>query len=395
MPEPLFRFYFLMEERTFYAPGKSSSFDELLSEKQLVAAQKLFTELFGSLTGISSIINSNRQIVFANNEFLELLGINSIETILGKKPGELISCVNSDKGPSGCGTSEACRYCGAVNAILESIRTNSKASRETRILSEINGKLLSWDLKITSSPIKLNGDVFYVLSLQDISNEKKLMAIERLFFHDLLNTAGGLNGLLSILKMGADPSEAQDLISKSEEASQIILEEIMSYRQLRAAENGDIQVKIEKVASVDFLNIAVSRIGFHEVGKNKRIEIDENSVNIIFETDRLLLQRVLINLLKNALEATEANGVVRVSVHETNDRIGFSIRNNGVIPEDVRMQIFQRSFSTKDRNRGLGTYSVKLVTEYYLKGKVSFISNETEGTIFNVELNKSWQEIPE
>jgi sensor histidine kinase regulating citrate/malate metabolism len=58
------------------------------------------------------------------------------------------------------------------------------------------------------------------------------------------------------------------------------------------------------------------------------------------------------------------------------------------------MQIFQRSFSTKDRNRGIGTYSVKLVTENYLKGKVSFISNEAEGTIFKVELNKSWQEIP-
>lgn len=384
-----------MEDKTNYAPAPRSSFDDILSEKELISAQKLFTELFGSLTGISSIINSNRQIVFANNEFLELLGINSIEPILGKRPGEVISCVNCDKGPSGCGTSAACRYCGAVNAILESIRTNSKASRESRILSEINGKLLSWDLKITSSPIKMNGGIFYVLSLQDISHEKKLLAIERVFFHDLLNTAGGLNGLLSILKMGADPAEADNLIKRSEEASQIILEEIMSYRQLRAAENGDIQVKLEKVSSVDFLSTAISRISFHEVGQNKRTEIDENSVNISFETDRILLQRVLINLLKNALEATEANGVVRVSVREMNDKIVYAIMNNGVIPEEVRMQIFQRSFSTKDRNRGLGTYSVKLVTENYLKGKVSFVSNETEGTIFKVELNKSWQEIPE
>jgi len=383
-----------MDDRTFYAPGKRSSFDELFSEKQLVSAQKLFTELFGSLTGISSVINSNRQIVFANSEFLDLLGINSIETILGKRLGEVISCVNSDKGPSGCGTSEECRYCGAVNTILESIRTNSKASREARILSENKGKLMSWDLRITSSPIKLNGNLFYVLSLQDISYEKRLLAIERLFFHDLMNTAGGLNGLLSILKVGAAPEEAHELINKSEQASQIILEEIMSYRQLRAAENGDIQVKIEKIDAVDFLRIAVNRISFHEVGKYKRTEIVENPANISFETDRLLLQRVLINLLKNALEATETDGVVRVSVHEINDKIVFSIMNNGVIPEDVRMQIFQRSFSTKDKNRGLGTYSVKLITENYLKGKVSFISNETEGTIFKVELNKSWQEIP-
>jgi signal transduction histidine kinase len=383
-----------MKKKTFYAPAVRSSLDEILSEKELISSQRLFTELFGSLTGISAIINSNRQIVFANSEFLELLGINKIEPILGKRPGEVISCINSEKGTDGCGTSQACRYCGAVNVILESIRTNLKSSKEARILSETDGRLLSWDLKITSSPIKLNGDIFYVLSLQDISNEKKLLAIERVFFHDLLNTAGGLNGLLTILKQGADPEEAGDLIRKSEESSQVILEEIMSYRQLRAAENGDIQVKIEQVTSLEFLISAISRISFHEVGLDKIIEIEDESVNVSFETDRLLFQRVLINLIKNALEATEVNGVVKVSVKELNNKLIFIVRNNGIIPEDVRMQIFQRSFSTKDRNRGIGTYSVKLVTENYLKGKVSFISNEAEGTIFKVEMNKSWHEIP-
>ncbi|MBK9391125.1 MAG: GHKL domain-containing protein [Bacteroidetes bacterium] len=383
-----------MEKKTFYASADRSSLDEILSEKELVSSQRLFTELFGSLTGISAIINHNRQIIFANIEFLELLGIKSIEPILGKRPGEVISCINAETGTSGCGTSEACRYCGAVNVILESIRNNTRTTREARILSDIDGKVVSWDLKITSSPIKMNDDVFYVLSLQDISHEKKLLAIERVFFHDLLNTAGGLNGLLTILKLGADDKEVNDLIIKSEAASQIILEEIMSYRQLRAAEDGDIQVKIEQVTSLDLLRSAISRISFHEVGQDKVIEIDDDSVNVSFETDRLLLQRVIINLLKNALEATEVNGVVRVDVKEMNNKLVFFVRNNGSIPEDVRLQIFQRSFSTKDRTRGLGTYSVKLVTENYLKGKVSFISNEAEGTIFKVELNKSWQEVP-
>ena len=133
---------------------------------------------------------------------------------------------------------------------------------------------------------------------------------------------------------------------------------------------------------------------FNSFGQDKKIEIDDDSVNVSFETDRLLLQRVIINLLKNALEATEVNGVVRVDIKEINNKLVFFVRNNGIIPEEVRLQIFQRSFSTKDRTRGIGTYSVKLVTENYLKGKVSFISNEAEGTIFKVELNKSWQEIP-
>ena len=379
-----------MEERTLFASASRSSFEEILSEKELIETQKLFTELFGSLTGISAIINNNRQIVFANTEFLELIGVKTLEPILGKRPGEVISCINADNGTGSCGTSEQCKYCGVVNAILESQTSNSKSTREARISSYVEGKYLSWDLKITSSPIKLDGQTFYALTLQDISNEKKLLAIERVFFHDLLNTAGGLNGLLTILKMGVDPDEISDLIDKSEEASQTILEEIMSYSKLRAAEEGDIVVKIETVNTIELVRSAISRIGFHEVGQNKNIDIEKHSVSIDFETDKLLLQRVIINLMKNALEATAVNGFVRILVEDYNDKLAFFVKNDGVMPEEVRVQVFQRSFSTKGRNRGVGTYSVKLMTTNYLKGKVDFVSNEAEGTIFKVELNKTW-----
>jgi sensor histidine kinase regulating citrate/malate metabolism len=66
------------------------------------------------------------------------------------------------------------------------------------------------------------------------------------------------------------------------------------------------------------------------------------------------------------------------------------VKNDQVIPEDIQKQLFQRSFSTKGTGRGIGTYSIKLLTENYLKGKVSFVSNETDGTVFSIELNKKF-----
>jgi signal transduction histidine kinase len=379
-----------MEDQTHFAPALRSSIEEIINENELLTTQKLFTEIFGSMTGISAILNKNRQIIFANNDFLDLLGLKSIDVILGKRPGEVVSCINSGVEQSGCGTSEACQYCGAVNAIMESQRTNNKSTRETRISSEIKGMNISWDLNITSTPITIANQVFYVLTIQDISNEKKLVALERVFFHDLLNTAGGLNGLLTILKMGTDPEEARSLIAKSEEASQSIIEEIMLYRQLRAAENGDIQVKIEQINSVEFLTSAISRISYHEVGKGKLILMEGNCDNVDFQTDRILLQRVIINLLKNSLEASPQDGIVKTWVKVNGEKILFSVSNSGVMSREVQMQIFQRSFSTKGKGRGIGTYSIKLMTENYLKGKVSFISNETDGTVFSVELNKTF-----
>ena len=106
-----------------------------------------------------------------------------------------------------------------------------------------------------------------------------------------MNTAGGLNGLLTILKMGAAPDEINELIDRSDAASQVILEDIMSYRQLRAAEEGDIRVKIETAGTIEFLKSAISRISFHEVGKSKEIVIDKEAADVHFQTDRLLFQR--------------------------------------------------------------------------------------------------------
>ena len=69
------------------------------------------------------------------------------------------------------------------------------------------------------------------------------------------------------------------------------------------------------------------------------------------------------------------------------EHITWEIWNNGFIPADVQKRVFQRHFSTKATfGRGLGTFSMKLFGERYLKGKVSFTSTEAEGTIFRFQL---------
>jgi PAS domain-containing protein len=171
-----------MEEKTHFAPAVRSTTEQILKEYDLVGSQKFFTEVFGAMTGIGAVIDKNRQIVYANDDFLSFLGINTLDPILGKRPGEVISCIHAADELSGCGTSLSCAYCGAVNAILESQKTGKKSIKETRITSEVEGKLRSWDLNIISTPVSISGNLFYVLVLQDISDEKRRSALERIFF---------------------------------------------------------------------------------------------------------------------------------------------------------------------------------------------------------------------
>ncbi len=69
------------------------------------------------------------------------------------------------------------------------------------------------------------------------------------------------------------------------------------------------------------------------------------------------------------------------------------VTNSGVMSEAVRHQVFYRSFSIKDgEGRGIGLHSVKLFTERYLGGRVSFTSSEEKGTAFTVTLPTRYED---
>ncbi|MGA1978715.1 MAG: HAMP domain-containing sensor histidine kinase [Bacteroidales bacterium] len=368
-------------------PGRSSE-DEINARKAIVKSHELLGDIFSLTNSIGAILDKNRQIVYANNDFVKTLGYDSLEDLLGKRPGEAISCIHSAEERAGCGTSEACTICGAVNAIIDSQKTQQKTVREAQITSSQKGHDKSWDFRITSVPIKFSGEDFYIFTLDDISDEKRRYVLERIFFHDILNTAGGLNGLLMILKSGTNPEEARKLIDQSEEASRNLIEEILLQRQIRAAENGDLNVNIERLDLLRVLNDATDMIRYHESAIGKIIVIDQNSIAIELKSDRILLQRVLINLLKNALEATPQGGTVTAGCLPENSSVVFYVHSAADMPKEIQLQIFQRSFSTKGKGRGFGTYSIKLLTENYLNGHVSFVSNKSEGTVFYIKLDE-------
>ncbi len=102
------------------------------------------------------------------------------------------------------------------------------------------------------------------------------------------------------------------------------------------------------------------------------------------DTDKTLLSRIIGNLVKNALEAEKAGAVITISCRKIESGAAFLVLNPGQMPDDSRLQVFQRSFSTKGAGRGLGTYSILLLTEKYLKGKVSFTTGPG-GTEFKAE----------
>ena len=100
-------------------------------------------------------------------------------------------------------------------------------------------------------------------------------------------------------------------------------------------------------------------------------------------SDPLLLRRVIGNMVMNALEASQPGQTVVLRGYSRDGRLRIMVTNQGEMADEIRLQIFNRSFSTKVSNgRGLGTYSMKLFGERYLGGCVGFSSADGMTTFY-------------
>ncbi len=86
-------------------------------------------------------------------------------------------------------------------------------------------------------------------------------------------------------------------------------------------------------------------------------------------------------MVVNALEAADTRQTVTLDCRLKGREVVFSVSNPGLIPEEVRPEIFRRTYSTKGPGRGLGTYSMRLLSSL-LQGEVSFVCEKGETTFF-------------
>lgn len=363
--------------KTAFAPAARATDSALALDRRIFAEDREAQILLNAVPDIFMILNHERQIVFANRSLAELLQYPEGDSLIGQRPGEALRCSHAHESAGGCGTTEACRVCGAVRAILGS-QQGRVAIEECHIAQESGDAL---DLRVRATPITLEERKFTLFAVQDISHEKRRKALERIFFHDLLNTAGGVMGLADILH-DADPSELDDLADDVYALTKQLVGEIKAQQILAAAESGDLQPHPVEVDTLEVIESVRLLYHNHEVATGRTLVLDPACVEAQFTTDPTLLQRVLSNMVKNAIEASQLGQTVTIGCALRDGGVEFSVHNATTMPRATQLQVFQRSFSSKGTGRGLGTYSMKLLTERYLHGRIAFTSTPEAGTTF-------------
>ncbi len=372
-----------MQEYTMFAPAPRAPGEAVAKQRASVSSFEHIRMMMDSLPSLAGIINHERQFVLVNERLLEALEMGDIEDVIGKRPGEALACVHAFELSGGCGTSEHCRYCGAVQAILESQKTRSRVCRECRITCVKDGVEMAMDLLVTASHCVLSGLDYTILTIFDIGAEKRRSALERVFFHDIINTATTLYTLIDGIETGV--MDAGEEWPRLKRLSYSLLDDIEAQQDLAAAERGELSVRREYVDARALLEEVVIQMESASAINEKKIIVDPASATALVLTDGRLLRRTLFNMLKNALEAVPPASEVRAGTEVSGERVRYWVKNDTVMPPEVQASVFQRSFSTKGPGRGLGTYSMRLLGERYLGGTVWFESSGEAGTTFSAE----------
>jgi signal transduction histidine kinase len=121
--------------------------------------------------------------------------------------------------------------------------------------------------------------------------------------------------------------------------------------------------------------------------------IQKNDIKIIKQLEDIEIElyrneflQVMLNLIKNAIDAVGSQGVVIIKLYKEVDKVIISVENSGKsIDKEVMKKIFEPYFTTKDESMGLGLYMTKIIVEKHMKGEI-MVERLKDGTKFTIML---------
>jgi signal transduction histidine kinase len=244
-----------------------------------------------------------------------------------------------------------------------------------RKLVALNNEQGETQLSLKAISFGIKGNELIILSVQDIKHEldeKELeswMKLIRVLMHEIMNSITPITSLseslLKIYTKNGDPVTPEEVTSRAidttlqglnviKDQGKGLMSFVESYRKLTRVPEPE--KKIFKVADL----LSRVQILYDSLEKNRKVELSVKVTNPDLEifADQNLISQVLINLLKNALEANEDNPDTRITIAANTDidnRPELCVIDNGPGISEAKLdEIFVPFFTTKEKGSGIG-----------------------------------------
>ncbi len=226
------------------------------------------------------------------------------------------------------------------------------------------------------------GVMVYTIRNEHRSSQNRLWAgLAKETAHQLGTPISALSGWTEILKEGADQTQVLAEMGKDIDRLKLIAE--------RFSMIGGIPKKTDQ----DLVSLVVHAVDYIKKRASEKTLIELHLPlysPIQARISAPLIEWVIENLLKNALDATEGQGRVDVFLRKDRDQVILEITDTGRgVANKIRKEIFQPGFTTKKRGWGLGLTLSRRIVEEYHEGELILKSSEPgRGTTFRMVLKK-------
>ena len=265
----------------------------------------------------------------------------------------------------------------------------SKLHPITREVRDEKGRY--YDMRIrpyTTQDDRIGGAILSFLDIDELRKYQRLANIGEaagMVGHDIRNPLQAITSDLYLINdelKGVPQGESRKAMEESLDSigqNIVYIDKIVSDLQDYTR---TIKPNIQEINLNDLANMILAKTN---IPKNIQTQINVDP-NLILGADSAYLRRVLTNLIINAIQAMPNGGKLTVRATVNGGNVSIDIEDTGVgIPDRVKPNLFKPLFTTKSKGQGLGLAVVKRLVEG-LDGKVSFVSQEGNGTKFTIEL---------
>lgn len=253
-----------------------------------------------------------------------------------------------------------------------------------------NGNYIWSECMVAKLKDKTNNQFYYISSVKDITEKKEaeemMVRSEKMsvagqiaagIAHEIRNPLTSLKGFLQLLQAGVDRKEAYynimiDEIEKMETITSELLfiaKPLTDHRKIESVNKmiEDVVVLLQPQAKIS----------------NIEIIFKPNTNEHIF-CDRSQIKQVLINLVKNAIEAMGQEGTIQIMVQLGKTHLKINVIDEGFgVPEEIIHKLGEPFFTTKQSGTGLGIMITKKILEQH-QATLKIMRNASKGSTFQI-----------
>ena len=338
-----------------------------------------------TLNRLRNIFDKERHEIIEQEKYFGLM-LDHVKTGIAvvEKEGRVAYCNNMALGLLGIATFGHIRQLRAVSeSLYESFQTIADGNEERASYYNESGKMT---ISLTASEATIGKETVRIIAFNDISNEiaeneqQSWAKLIRVLTHEIMNTVTPISSLSeTLLSFDGLSDDLKNGLSTISQSSKGLIKFVDSYRNLTR-----VAAPVRKAFYFKELAERVISLTREQAAMSGAIcTYEEKSEDIILYADEGQITQILINLVKNAVQADARNIVITAQLTLSEQTV-ISVTNDGLpISRESQDEIFVPFFTTKQEGTGIGLSLSRQIMRLH-NGSLTLTRSDENGTVFTL-----------